>query len=124
LVGNRTEGPLFRTRTEFARPLRSSLASREELVTGYDDWLSALPRDAVHTQQDRKAEFRRFLRTLGGVTPDQLAVKFEKVIAKIPGAPKISLYDMRRAVTQAMKDSGMPHLNWIYFTSSAIYYIL
>ena len=117
LVGGRTEGPLFRIPAEFARALRSEFVSQEDVAVKFDDWLAALPRDSVYTEQDRKTEFRRFLVKHGGVSPDYLARAFKTLLKRAMGTTRGTLYDMRHAVTQAMKDSRMPHLDLRYLTS-------
>ena len=70
----------------------------------------------VTSLQDRKAEFRVFLRQLGGVSVDVLRTEFQRLI-KGRLSKTAKLYDLRHAVTQSMKDSGMPILELRYLTS-------
>ena len=117
LIGGRVDGPLFRTRAEFAKPLCSSIPNSSELATRFDAYLTALPRREVHTEQDRKMFFRRFLHDLGGISKDRLAGEFKAVLGKISNPPRVKMYDLRHTVTQSMKDSGMPHVDLRYLTS-------
>jgi len=119
LVGGRTEGPLLRGKTEFARPLRSSFHSLKELTTDFDEYLGKLPGQTVHSAQDRKAAFRSFLKDRGGVASDVLSREFKKCLRELPDSSRVTLYDLRHSVTQAMKDSGMAHLDLRYLTSHA-----
>jgi hypothetical protein len=117
LVGGRTEGPLFRTRSEFARPSRSILSDTSALVRRFDAHLAALPRERVQTEQDRKTAFRQFLCKMGGVTSDRLTKEFKSILSTLRSQPVARMYDLRHAVIQMMKDSGMPHIDLLYLTS-------
>jgi integrase len=116
LVGGRVEGPLFRTRPEFARSLRSSFRSPDDLAAGFDASLAGHAKDAVHTEQDRKVMFRKFLIANGGVSPDKLGKEFQD-LARGRSRKPVKLYDLRHAVTQMMKDARMPHIDLLYLTS-------
>lgn len=116
LVGGRVAGPLFRSRAEFIHAKRSAPASPEELTTGYDQFLARLSPDAVQTEQDRKAAFRRFMVKLGGASTDRLADEFDDLVLALDRRRPGTLYDLKHATSQLMKDSGMPHLDLQYLT--------
>jgi hypothetical protein len=118
LVGGRTEGPLLRNKGEFARPDRSKFGDMAELGHDFDVYLSGRGAE-VHSEQDRKMAFRAFLAIRGGISPDRLAKEFKSVVKGLSAGSALKLYDLRHGVIDAMKNSGMPHLDLTYLTSHA-----
>jgi len=119
LIGGRNEGPLLRSRKEFAQPMKSVFANARDVPAGYERFLRDAYRKPVNSEQDRKAAFRAFLLTRGSISPDHLAKAFQKVLKRSTITRSGSIGKLRHSVSQAMKDSGMPQVDLRYLTSHA-----
>jgi integrase len=119
-IGGRAEGPLLRRRTAFGTTPARTLDSITELENLFHDKLAQEPRNRVVTAQDRKGVFRRLLGELGGVSTDQLAKEFKRLLGIHGWQRGASVYTLRSAVTTAMsRTPGMPHLELRYLTGHA-----
>jgi integrase len=117
-IGGRAEGPLLRSRAAFeGRGTPRSLSSFEELTGHLEAKLNGAPPEAVLTEQDRKAVFRRLLQELGGVSEDQLARECKALFDAASVGGRVTLYNLRGSVTQSMKVAGLTHLDLRYLTS-------
>jgi len=116
LIADRVDGPLFRRRCFSPAGLGKTVREQKELNAMWNEHLLLKGPKLVTSLQDRKAEFRVFLRQLGGVSVDVLRTEFQRLI-KGRLSKTAKLYDLRHAVTQSMKDSGMPILELRYLTS-------
>jgi hypothetical protein len=115
-ISDRAQGPLLRSRAAFAGCVQRSVASAEELARLYEEKLATAARGSVQTEQDRKQVFRRLLRELGGVSPDQLALEFKHLLQAHGWADSRSLYTLRGSVTTSMERAKLPHLEMRYLT--------
>ena len=74
----------------------------------------------MQTAHDRKLAFRRVLRERwGGASKDRMTAEFKKLVLKATGGAGWTLYDLRHAATQGMKDAGLPILELRYLTGHA-----
>lgn len=116
-IDGRAEGPLLCRRTIWsgrAKPKREVYGA-DELQALFEDALARCQPGTVETEQDRKAVFRRVLRDLGGVDPDELAEEFKKAAAQV--GIRNRLYDLRHGVTTDMHRAGVRHLELRYMTA-------
>lgn len=117
-IGGRSAGPLLRGRRPFdGRSKASPLASRDDLIRLYERRLLQAPPGSVQARQDRKQIFRRLLRELGGVSQDEMAREFKKLLTEVGVSNGATLYTLRSSVTTGMKDANLPHLEMRYLTS-------
>jgi integrase len=123
-VAGRGEGPLLRSRRAFAMRSTAQVSSFEDLTRLFEEQLLQLPTDTVQNEQDRKQLFRKLLRKLGGISADRLAVEFQKVLIRAGMARGPTLYSLRHAATQGLKDANLPHLDMLYLTSHSTSNIL
>lgn len=114
-IAGRGEGPLLRRRAAFTASA-PTVRSSDDLTNMYGDRLLRTP-DAM-TEQDRKRVFRRLLRDLGGVSPDELAKEFRQLLTvQQLTNNNIKLYTLRHAVSIALhRTPGMSHLTLRYLT--------
>jgi integrase len=116
-IGERTEGPLLRSRRVFAGDKDGDpIVSLDHLVQFYDAELLRQPPEAIQAEQDRKLLFRSLLRQLGGVTEDAMGKEFKKLLTLAGVKPGPTLYALRTSVTTAMHRANLPHLEMRYLT--------
>ncbi len=119
-VGGRAEGPLLRSRRAFEHFERfEAVPSLDHLARLHEEDLLKQPAGTVQAEQDRKLLFRGLLRRLGGVTEDDLAREFKKLLAAANVKNGASLYALRSSVTTAMHRANLPHLEMRYLTGHA-----
>ena len=113
----RTAGPLLQNRRHFSRGDRSSTYPR------HDNDLNVILERFVTEKNlrltcaaDWKRAYRKFLRSLGGVSSNMLSKAFRKVADRSDIATGIRFYDTRASVTTEMEHSGISHLVQRYVT--------
>lgn len=118
-IGDRVDGPLFQRRNIWngeRSPKRWVATGRNDILDRYEAVL-AREEKSIKTQQDRKRIFREVLREYGGVTPNEIAREFKRIL-RCAGLPiDVKLYDLRHAITTDMNRSGMRMLEQRYLTS-------
>jgi hypothetical protein len=122
-IGDRADGPLFRTRSAFVEPTEKKevMNSRADLEGRYYDALACAPRGSIQTIQDRKLVFRKLLRQLGGVSEDQISKELRTVLpVGTPHRP----YDLRGSITQGMKMAGIHQMELRYLSEHSVKDIL
>lgn len=116
-IGDRSEGPLLRSRRAFAGlGPRFQVASREALTQAFECRLAEARPGTIETMQDRKELFRQLLVELGGLSTDALAEQFKR-LAKRLGLNGTTLKDLRSSISTDMERSGIDLLNLRYLTS-------
>ena len=119
VIADRPEGPLFYARDvyEGRRRLRKVVASRDELVDLFDESLATASPETIQTEQDRKYEFRRLLRQLGGVSSDRVSKELKGLLGELS---HLRPYELRGSVTQEMREAGVRHLELRYLTGHTL----
>jgi hypothetical protein len=119
-VQGRRAGPLLRSRRSFGRPERSDCGSEAVLRESYESTLLEAGGNRVQAGHDRKLIFREVLRSRwGGVSKDRLTVEFKQLVLAVTGSEDWTLYDLRHAATQGMKEARLPLLELRYLTGHA-----
>lgn len=114
-IGGRAEGPLLLRRAVLEKRSKSTVESKEELARLMN--LRLAKNCQLQTEQDRKREFRRLLRELGGVSPDVLSKEFTRLRKTCGLGEDISLYALRHAISTEMANTpGISHLALRYLT--------
>ncbi|QDU21803.1 hypothetical protein [Urbifossiella limnaea] len=117
-VGDRTSGPLLRTRRAYTRATPLGVDTLADLKAQFDQRVLSEKPGRVQTDHDRKILFRRLLRELGGVSADAMNREFKALLAAAGVAPGASLYTLRSSVTTTMSTGAkLPHLELTYLTS-------
>ena len=121
-VGERTEGPLFRSRTVWdrRRKMRLTAVSRDDVEGQLQEALVAAPEGTVQSEQDRKVIFRELLRGMGGVSERQIGKALTSLLNSAELAERTCPYDVRGAVTTDMKEAGVRHLELRYLTLHSV----
>ena len=110
-IDGRSNGPLLRGRRVYdGRSKARRLAKQDDLTRLYERRLLQASPGSVQARQDRKLVFRRLLRELGGVSQDEMAREFKRVMAAIGVLNGSTFYTLRSSVTTGMKDANLPHL--------------
>jgi integrase len=113
----RSEGPLLRSRGAFDSDGDSGIGTFDELCQRLEERLLALPANTVQCDRDRKSEFRKLLRKLGGVSKSSLSREFKRVLDRVGVASGTSLYSLRHSNTKGLKDANVHPLDMAYLTS-------
>jgi len=116
LVDGRREGPLLRTRRAFENPGASAFDGVDALKKVVAQALAMAPSAEVQTLQDRKKAIRRLLRRHGGVSHEEVAKEFDGLQQIVLGERRFTLKDLRHAVTQDLRDSGVEWLEARFLT--------
>jgi integrase len=117
-IGARAAGPLLRRRPCFEgreRPM-VHLVAPGDVEAAYEAALLGAGRGTVQSEQDAKAVLRRLLRQAGGISTDNLAREFGKVLRCVKADPGVRFSDTRSAVTTDMNRAGVPELELRYLT--------
>ena len=116
-IGDRSDGPLLRKPMLFnGRRQYPTVNSAGEIQQLLDRRLRELPADEIACANDRKKAFRSLLGELGGVSTDELAASFRKLLNQV-GLSGVSLKTLRSSATTSMENAGMSHLAMRYLTS-------
>ena len=117
-VAGRADGPLLRRRAIFAgRSQPNSIVnSVADVVAHFDTALQRSPEGEVQAAQDSKRLFRRVLREMGGVSEDELAREFKRILAKVTRSNLKRFYDLRASCCSDLERSGVSHLVQRYVT--------
>ena len=83
----------------------------------FDERLLSLPQDESQTDLDRKAEFRKLLCELGGVSKSSLAKEFNRLLKQLGISCGARLYSLRHSNTKGLKDANVHSLDMAYLTS-------
>jgi integrase len=113
-INGRQSGPLL---LKPSHTIKQRLAAQLNVSTDYDwhVYQAQLPLAELQSDNDRKRYFRRFLKDCGGYSTDDLYKSF-KSLAKRAGLEKLTISQLRHAITTSMKDAGVPHLELRYLT--------
>lgn len=116
-IAGRSWGPLIRSRSVTSQPSKTNIQDNvEDLLSKRLQEKSA---KEIATAQDRKEVFRHLLVELGGVSYDEMSREMNQLLAQAGLRKGRSLKTLREAVSNEMKQSGMPHLDLRYLTGHA-----
>lgn len=125
-VGERADGPMFRTRADWSGTKRRRLRfdSAEEFGGLCQTAIQNAPADDVATEQDRKLVVRQLLAKCGAVPTDTISRELRQLLNAAGLGQGIRPYDVRAAVTTDMHHAGVRHLEMRYITEHTIKDIL
>lgn len=125
-IGERTNGPLFRSRADWSgrKQRRLRFDTPDEFAALCESGLHQASGADVATEQDRKALVRSILRRCGGVSTDIVARELRLVYRAAGIADGVRPYDVRAAVTDDMHRADLRHLELRYLTGHTVNDIL
>ena len=114
----RSEQPLFLSRAQYEGHRKRGRQRKlpRTIQAGFEEVLNSAKKDDLQTEQDRKAAFRDMLRSMGGVTENEINKSFNQLFEEIGLPPRIRPDDVRHAVSSDMHRAGVPLLEFRYLT--------
>lgn len=116
LVRGRREGPLLRSCRAFDNVGVGELDSVAALEDVVAKALASERAVDMQTPQDRKNAIRKLFRHHGGVSIEQAAKEFDRLQKNVLGERRFTLKDLRHAVTQDFRESGVERLEARFMT--------
>lgn len=120
-IGNRCEGPLFRSRACWSRKRipNVEVKSRSELEELFHLRLASAPAGDIQCPKDKKDAFRSLLREMGGITEGEIGAQFRSLIGTTLNL-QVKPYKLRHSITDDLKKSGVAPLELYYLTEHAV----
>jgi hypothetical protein len=112
LIGGRSAGPLLRRRriSPKQRAAAAMVSTQADVESAYDRFVSTAAADQVFSEQDRKALFREFLTSIGGLKEDEQATAFRKLSQSLSPAKPARFYDLRGSVSTDLRRAGVEEI--------------